>query len=89
MTGANLYHWIALRRVLDGEVTRLNDCWRDHRHVVPGYVTNALNELLMGGLVMLADPDPMTGGMAIAALTSAGIARFEQLCRIALGVPCR
>lgn len=87
LTGTDLYHWIALRRVLDGEVTRLDGCWRDHGHVVPGYITDALDELLTGGLVALADPDPMTGGMVLAALTNAGIARFEQLCRIALGVP--
>jgi hypothetical protein len=43
--------------------------------------------LLTGGLVTLADPDRMADDMALAALTNAGIARFEQLCRTALGVP--
>jgi hypothetical protein len=80
LTGTDLYHWIAIRRVLDGEVTMLDGCWRDHGHVVPGYVTDALDELLTGGLVALADPDAMTGGMALAALTNAGIALLEQLC---------
>jgi hypothetical protein len=87
LTGADLYHWIALRRVLDGEVTRLDGCWRDHGHLVPGYVTDALDELLTGGLVTLADPGLMADGMAFVALTNAGITRFGQLCKIALGVP--
>jgi hypothetical protein len=87
LTGADLYHWIALRRVLDGEVTRFNGRWRDRGHLVPVYVTNALDELLAGGLVTWTDFDRMADGMALAALTNAGIARFEQLCRTALGVP--
>lgn len=86
LTGTDLYHWIALRRVLDGDVTKLDGCWRDHGHLVPGYVIDALDELLMSGLVTVADPDPMAESMAPAALTNAGIARFEQLYRTALGV---
>jgi hypothetical protein len=86
LTGTDLHHWIALRRVLDGEVTRLDGCWRDHGHLVPGYVTNAWDELLMNGLVTLAGPDRVAEGMALAALTNSGIVRFEQLCRTALGV---
>ena len=87
LTGTDLYHWIALRRVFDGEVTRLDGCWRDHGHLVPGYVSDALNELLGGGLVMLADPDPKAENIASAALTNAGTARFDQLCHTALGLP--
>jgi hypothetical protein len=86
LTGIDLYHWIAMRRVLDGEVTKLNGSWRHHGHLVPGYVTDALDELLMGGLVTLADPHPMVDGRALAMFTNSGIARFEQLCRTALGV---
>ena len=87
LTGINLPHWIAMRRVLDGEVTKLNGSWRHHGHLVPGYVTDALDESLMGGLVTLADPHLMLDGEALAVLTNSGIARFEQLCRTALGVP--
>ena len=87
LTGTDLYHWIALRRVFDGEVTRLDGCWRDHGHLVPGYVSDALNELLGGGLVTLGGPDPMAENIASAALTNAGTARFEQLCQTALGLP--
>jgi hypothetical protein len=81
LTGTDLYHWIALRRVSNGGVTKLGNRWRDHGHLIPDYVTNALTELHEGALVTLADPHP--GGMARAALTDAGTARFEQL---ALGI---
>jgi hypothetical protein len=87
LTGTDLYHWIGLRRVFDGEVARLNGCWRDHGHVVPGYVADGLNELLRSGLVMLADPDPTAENIAAAALTNAGVVRFEQLCQTAMGLP--
>jgi hypothetical protein len=59
----------------------------EHGHPVPGYVTDALNELLRGGLVAVADPDPTAENIAAAALTNAGVARFEQLCQTALGLP--
>ncbi len=87
LTGIDLHHWIALRRVFDGEVTKLDDCWRDHGHLVPGYVTDSLNQLLTGELVTLADPDPTAENIAAAALTNAGVARFEQLCQKAMGRP--
>lgn len=90
LTGTDLYHWITLRRVNDGGVTRLgDDRWRDDGRRVPGYVTDALNDLLTGGLVTLADPypDPRAEGMARAALTDAGTTRFEQHCQIGLGMP--
>ena len=40
LTGADLYHWIAFRRVHDGMVTRLGERWRDRSDPVPGYVIN-------------------------------------------------
>jgi hypothetical protein len=42
LTGTDLHHWIALRRVFDGEVTRLDGCGRDHGHLLPRYVMDAL-----------------------------------------------
>jgi hypothetical protein len=84
LTGADLYHWLALRRVSAGGVTKLGDRWRDHGHRVPDYVTDALTALRQDGLVTLTDPHP--GGMARAALTDAGTARFEQLRQLALGI---
>jgi hypothetical protein len=80
LTGTDLFHWIALRRVFDGEVARWSGCWHDHGHRVPGYVTGALDELLAEGLVMLTDPDPMAEDAVPAALTDAGAARFKHLC---------
>ena len=54
---------------------------------VPGYVTDSLNELLTGGLVTLADPDPAAANIAAAVLTNAGTVRFEQLCQTVVGLP--
>ncbi len=84
LTGADLYHWLALRRVSAGGVTKLGDRWRDHGHRVPDYVTDALTALRQDGLVTLTDPHP--GGMARAALTDVGTARFEQLRQLTLGI---
>jgi hypothetical protein len=58
LTGADLYHWLALRRVSAGGVTKLGDRWRDHSHRVPDYVTDALTALRQDGLVTLTDPHP-------------------------------
>lgn len=78
LTGIDLYHWIAMCRVLDGEMTKLDGSRRYHGHLVPGYVADALDELLMGGLVTLADPHPMVDGSALAVLTNSGIARLNS-----------
>jgi hypothetical protein len=48
---------------------------------------DALNELLTGGLVTLVDFEPTAENIAPVMLTDAGTARFEQLCKIALGLP--
>lgn len=79
LTGADLYDWIALRRVSGGGMAKLGDRWLDSGHRVPGYVTEALAVLRGDGLVTLAHPP--TGGMARAALTDAGAARYQQLCQ--------
>lgn len=88
LTGADLYDWIALRRVSEGRMARMGDCWLDFGHRVPGYVADALTELLAGGLVTLADQDPY--GLRRAALTDSGAARYESPCQLrqlALQVP--
>lgn len=77
LAGAGLYEWIALRRVSGNGVARLGDCWLESGHRVPGYVTDALTELLAGGLVVLADQDPY--GLRRAAITESGTARYEWL----------
>jgi hypothetical protein len=69
-------------------VARLGDCWLESGHRVPSYVTDALTELLAGGLVALADQDPY--GLRRAALTDAGTIRYEwlgQQRQIAVQVP--
>ncbi len=84
MTGADLYHWVAMRRVSDGGVTKLGDRWLDRGRPVPDFVTDALNELFERALVALADSE--SGNMPRAALTDTGATRFEWLCQIALGM---
>lgn len=78
MTGSGL------RRVSDGGVTTFGGWWLDGGHRVPGYVSDALTRLRASRLLALGDPAPW--GMARAALTDAGTARFEQLRQQALGV---
>jgi hypothetical protein len=88
LAGADLYEWIALRRVSGNGVARLGDCWLESGHREPSYVTEALTELLAGGLVALADQDPC--GLRRAALTDAGTVRYEwlgQQRQIAVQVP--
>lgn len=87
LAGAEVYEWIALRRVSIGGVAKVDRRWLESGHQVPGYVTNALARLLAGGLVMLVDPDPSAEGMARAALTNAGTDHYERLCQRALRMP--
>jgi hypothetical protein len=77
LAGADPYEWIALCRVSGGGVARVGDCWLESGHRVPGYITEALTELLAGGLVALADQDPY--GLRRAAITKSGTARYEWL----------
>jgi hypothetical protein len=89
LAGAEVYEWIALRRVSIGGVTKVGHRWLESGHQVPGYVSNALAGLLTGGLVMLLEPDPSAAdrGMARVALTSTGAAHYERLCQQALRMP--
>lgn len=81
LTGADLYDWIALRRVSTGAMAKLGDRWLEGGRHVPGYVSDALTALCERGLVTQSDPEQATDGMARAALTAAGISRYLQLCR--------
>lgn len=85
LAGADLYDWIALRRVSEGGVAQVGDRWLENGHRVPGYVTDALTELLAGGLVALADQDPYS--LQRATLTDTGTARYDWLCRLQLVAP--
>ena len=82
LSGADLYDWIALRRVNDGGVARVDEWWLDWGRRVPGYVTDALAELYRRELVVLGDPDLAAGCMARAALTDSGSARYVALCQV-------
>lgn len=81
LAGAELYDWIALRRVSTGAIAKLGDRWLEGGRRVPGYVSDALTALCERGLVTQSDPDQATDGLARAALTAAGINRYLQLCR--------
>jgi hypothetical protein len=77
LAGSDLYEWIALRRVGSGGIATTADRWFDGGRRVPGYVAGTLADLCRAGLVMVIDPS----GIARAALTDAGITRYDVLCQ--------
>jgi hypothetical protein len=79
LTGADLYEWMALRRVSAGGIARMGDHWFDHGRQIPGYVADTLAMLCDGSAVALAELDG--SDLQRAALTDTGSARFQQLCR--------
>lgn len=82
LTDADLYDWIALRRVNDGGIARAGDRWFDSGLRVPGYVTEALTALCGNGLVTLAEGDEWdVWAMRRATLTDAGTVRYQWLCQ--------
>ncbi|MGH9206712.1 MAG: hypothetical protein ACRD1G_09170 [Acidimicrobiales bacterium] len=85
LAGAEVYEWVALRRVSGGEVTKVDDRWLERGHRVPGYIADTLPGLLADGLVMLLDLD--LGAVARIARTNAGTDRYEQLCQQVLLLP--
>lgn len=58
LTGADLQDWMALRRVSDGGVTMLGECWLEGGHRLPGYITEALTALCQRGLATLTAANP-------------------------------
>ena len=79
LTGTDLYHWMALRRVSAGGIARMGDRWFDHGRQIPDYVADSLAALCDSSAVTLAEPDG--SGMRRAALTNTGSTDFQQLCR--------
>lgn len=79
LTGADLYDWMALRRVSAGGIGSIGDHWLEYGRQIPGYVSDTLAWLCDSDAVVLAERDG--SGMQRAALTEAGNARFQQLCR--------
>jgi hypothetical protein len=87
LAGAEISEWVALRRVRGGGVAQVNSRWVESGHRLSGHLAVALGGLLASRLIRLIDPDPTTGVMGRAALTHAGIDRYEQLCQRALQLP--
>ncbi|MGH3781839.1 MAG: hypothetical protein ACRDRO_14755 [Pseudonocardiaceae bacterium] len=79
LAGADLYDWMALRRVSGGGIAKMGDHWFDHGRRIPGYVADALTVLCDNGVVTLAELDAW--GMQRAAMTNTGTARHQQLRR--------
>ncbi|MGH3602051.1 MAG: hypothetical protein ACRDQH_17535, partial [Pseudonocardiaceae bacterium] len=57
VAGADLYDWMALRRVSGGGIARMGDHWLEHGHRIPGYVADALGVMCDNGVVALAELD--------------------------------
>jgi hypothetical protein len=79
VAGSDLYDWIALRRVGSGGIATMANRWFDAGRRVGGYVADTLAALCGAGLVMAIDPD--VSGIAQAALTDAGMTRYDVLCQ--------
>jgi hypothetical protein len=87
LAGAEVYEWVALRRVSGGGVTKVGHRWLESDHQIPGYLAGALATLLASGLVRLVNPNQNAGGAARAVLTNTGAERYAQLCQSALQMP--
>jgi hypothetical protein len=85
LAGAEVYEWVALRRVSAGEVTKADHRWLVNGHRVPAYIADALARSLATGLVILLHPN--TQGVTQAVLTASGYTRYEQLLHRALHLP--
>jgi hypothetical protein len=85
LAGAEVYEWVALRRVSAGAVTKAEHRWLANGHQVPAYIAGALARSLATGLVILLDPSAQ--GVARAVLTASGHDRYEQLLHQALQLP--
>ncbi len=79
LAGADLYDWMALRRVSGGGIAKTGDYWLEHGRRIRGYVADALTALCGTGAVLLAEVDAW--GMRRAMLTDTGTRRCEQLSR--------
>jgi hypothetical protein len=87
LAGAEVYEWVALRRVSSGGVVKIGHRWLESGHQLPAYLAGTLARSLTSGLVTLLDPDPSAGDSARAVLTNIGHDRYEQLLQRALQMP--
>ncbi len=69
--------WLALLRVHEGGVTKLDGHYLNHGRPVAGYVADALDELIRTELLALARPDP--AGVQQVCVTHAGQIRYAEL----------
>ena len=74
--------WIALRRAHEGGVASLKSQWLDSGRQVPGYVAEALDRLISGGLLVLGEAEPESCGVRRITVTDSGCARYVALCQI-------
>jgi hypothetical protein len=79
LAGADLFTWLALRRVRGGRVAKVGDRYLDGEIPVPGYVAAVLDELIALGLLALATVDPSAGGRQQIAMTESGGTRYLAL----------
>lgn len=77
LAGADLYDWMALRRVRGGGIAKMSGRWLEHGYRIPDYVADALTALCDAGVVALAEVDEW--GLRRAALTGTGTDRYHQL----------
>lgn len=69
--------WLALLRVHEGGVTKLNGTYLNHGQQVAAYLADALDELIRAELLALARPDPI--GAQQVCVTHTGQARYTEL----------
>lgn len=79
LAGADLFTWLAMRRVHGGRVAKVGDRYLDGEIPVPGYVAEVLDELISLGLLALASVDPSAGGREQIAMTEPGSTRYLAL----------
>ncbi|MGH3916966.1 MAG: hypothetical protein ACRDTC_26680 [Pseudonocardiaceae bacterium] len=79
LVGADLFAWMALRRVYQGHLAKLDDRYFDGGRPIPGYLTEALDALTGTGLAVLAEADPLTGGLRRVVMTDPGKGRYVTL----------
>lgn len=70
---------MALRRVHRGYIAKLGGRYFDAGRPIPGYLAEALDALTKAGLVVLAEADPLAGGLRRATITDSGQARYMAL----------
>lgn len=79
LAGADLFAWMALRRVYRGYLAKLGDRYFDAGRPIPGYLAEALDALTGARLAVLAEADPLAGGLRRVTMTDPGKARYVTL----------